>query len=437
MSERSQGLHPLYLRPSGWNALLPARAPKTSIPAARRFKTVVIGGGYTGLAVARRLAQLEPSDTVLVAEAGTIGEGASARNSGFLSRLPNRPMAHGQDSAAQAAHRQLRIYAEGHRWLKELVAAHDIDCDWDEQAPRISAAATEEGEASLRKTSGGYDRLSIPCTRLDRAQLAGRVGTDYYRFGYSTSSNAFVQPAALIRGLADSLPGNVDLVERLVVTRIETGATHEVHTDQGVFECDRVMVANNGFARQLGLLRDRLITIYTYAGLTGKLPDDELRKLGAEPAWGILPAHRLGTTLRKTRDGRFMVRSGYSYEKELAADAVTEMLTSRYRNRYPGMKSHRFEYAWGGCTALTLNGGLFFGKLADGLYASVGCNGAGVLRGSIQGRLLAEMACGIDSDLLSDELKLKGPSWIPPEPIRKIGVLSVLAYERSKAGLEQ
>ncbi len=34
-------------------------------------------------------------------------------------------------------------------------------------------------------------------------------------------------------------------------------------------------------------------------------------------------------------------------------------------------------------------------------------------------------------------MKLEGPNWIPPEPMRKIGVLSVIAMERRKAGLER
>lgn len=389
------------------------------------------------MAAARRFAELEPDQQMLVIDAGTAGEGAAGRNSGFLSRLPNRPRANRHGSVEDAARRQMRIYQEGNRWLRELVSGHGIQCGWDERSPRFSAAATLPGMQSLKATARNYGRWEVPCEQFDQNALQQRVGTDYYQYGYHTPCNTFVQPAALIRGLADSLPDNVQLVEQLAAQRVEEGRTHTVHTAQGAFECDRLVIANNGFARRLGLLRDRLITIYTYAGLTEQLDTAELEKLGGEKTWGIIPAHRLGTTLRKIEGGRFMVRSAYSYEREMPVDHVHAMLSDLYRKRYPQMRTHQFEHVWGGCTALTLNGGMYFGQVRPGVYASAGCNGAGVLRGSIQGRLLAEFACGLDSDLLSDQMKLEGPNWIPPEPIRKIGVLSVIAMERRKAGLER
>lgn len=437
LQRQQKRTYPVYLSPSGWNAILPPRQVKTTLPQTRRFKTIVIGGGYSGLASARRLADLEPDQTILVIEAGTIGESSAGRNSGFLSRLPNRPRANNHGSIDDAAQRQMRIYKQGNEWLRDVITTHAIDCGWDEHSPRFSAAATDTGEQSLKATARNYMHWDVPCTHFDQDALQQRIGTGYYRYGYQTPFNTFVQPAALIRGLADSLPDNVHLVERLAVQRIEESQrNHKVHTAQGTFECDRLIIANNGFARHLGILRDRLITIYTYAGLTPQLDKNELEKLGQEPTWGIIPALRLGTTLRKTTDGRFMIRSAYSYERELPTDLVRTQLTTLYSNRYPQMRSHSFEHVWGGCTALTRNGGMFFGQVRPGIFATAGCNGAGVLRGSTQGRLLADLACNVDSDILSDQLKLQGPTWLPPEPIRKIGVLSAIALERRKAGLE-
>ncbi|KAA0911342.1 FAD-binding oxidoreductase [Pusillimonas sp. ANT_WB101] len=429
--------HPVYLSRAGWNSLLPERTVSKHPLTARRVKSLVIGGGYTGLAAARRLAELEPDSEVVVLEASEIGEGAAGRNSGFLNRLPNRPIANEHGDVAETARRQMRLYSAGTAWLSELVQKHSISCDWDDVSPRISAAATDEGVTALQATAKRYLSWGLTCETLSQGDLQARLGTNYYKFGFSTPYNTFVQPAALIRGLADSLPANVHLIENLPALNIREGKTYKVNTSIGEFECDRLILANNSFAKRLGVLSSRLITIFTYAGLTEPLDDSEFSLLGNEPSWGVIPAHRLGSTLRKVRGGRFMVRSAYSYERELPAEHASSMLSELYKNRYAHLRSHKFETVWGGCTALTRNGAPFFGRVRPGLYASVGCNGSGVLRGSIQGRLLAEMACGQDSDLLSDQLKLAGPTWIPPEPIRKIGVLSVIAMEQRKAGLER
>jgi NADPH-dependent 2,4-dienoyl-CoA reductase/sulfur reductase-like enzyme len=70
MTERSvmprPSTYPVFERPSGWNALLPPRAPKTKAELEAVYEYVVIGAGYTGLAVARRLAELNSSATILL-----------------------------------------------------------------------------------------------------------------------------------------------------------------------------------------------------------------------------------------------------------------------------------------------------------------------------------------------------------------------------------
>jgi ribulose 1,5-bisphosphate synthetase/thiazole synthase len=45
---------------------------------------LIIGAGYTGLSAARKLAQLHPTQKIILADAQLAGEGASGRNSGYL-----------------------------------------------------------------------------------------------------------------------------------------------------------------------------------------------------------------------------------------------------------------------------------------------------------------------------------------------------------------
>ena len=48
---------------------------------------LIIGAGYTGLSAARKLGQLYPNQKILLADSQLAGEGASARNSGYLSLI--------------------------------------------------------------------------------------------------------------------------------------------------------------------------------------------------------------------------------------------------------------------------------------------------------------------------------------------------------------
>lgn len=427
---------PSYQAGSGWNALLPKRELRDSAPKETHFDAVVIGAGVTGAAAARRIAELEPQARILLIDATEAGEGSAGRNSGFLINLPHNTGMSGHGSPTEIARKQIALYNTGLKWLKSLIDQHRIDCGWN-PVGKYHAAATAEGERNLRSTLNQYREWGVAYTELDKAQLEQRLGTSYYRYGYHSDNNIFVQPAALIRGLIDNLPENVFVWENEPVLNLEKGTPHRLKTRSKDITTSRVIVANNGFARKLGFARDRVFTIYTYAALTPKLDKEELAKLGDTPEWGVIPANRLGTTLRKASCGRFMVRSAYSYEKEHSLTSVHGMLQECYRNRFPRMASHELEYVWGGVTALTRNGALYFGRLEDGIYISIGCNGAGMLKGSMFGKLLGEMACGQQSADLADALGFQRPTWLPPDPIRRVAVLSAIHYQKHKAGLER
>ena len=433
---KSPGVAPAYRSRSGWNALLPPRIAREQLPTVRRFRTVIIGAGYTGLAAARRLVELVPDEEVLLLEASTIGEGASGRNSGFLLINPGEPSANAAGFTEDWAIRQMALVQAGLDWLRLLVRTHSIDCDWEESVPAITAAATAAGEKSVRATRSRYEAWNVGSREYGSEELRRTLGTDYYRYGIQSLTRALVQPAALHRGLADNLPAGATLLENTTVSALSDDAPFRLRTNRGEFVADRVFITNNLHARSLGIVRDRMIGIYTYGAFTPQLDKAQLERLGEAPKWGALPAHRMGTTMRKTT-GRLLIRSGDSYERELDPDTVRAMLTRLYRNRFPGMRTHEFEHVWGGLTAITHNGAFAFGQVKPGMFASVGCGGAGVVRGTIHGKLLAELACGAQSPLLSDRLNRAGPNWLPPEPFRRFGATAQIAWEQWLAGAER
>lgn len=427
---------PDYRSRSGWNALLPARAPKTDLPEGRDFDALVIGAGYTGLATARRFAELRPDARVLLIEASEIGEGASGRNSGYLLINPGEPSAKATGFAQDEASRQIGLVQAGFDLLRDLVARHGIACAWNDAPVAVTAAATPAVEKSARQTRQQYLDWGLAPQEYDAAALKRLTGSDYYRYGLTSLTRALMQPAALHRGLAHALPGNVHLLEQTAVTGVSSAAPFRIQTSRGDFTARQVFVTNNLHSRVFGIGGNRMIGIYTYGAFTPELDDEDLARLGEIPDWGILPAHRMGTTLRKI-GRRLLIRSGDSYERELSPEAARAMLHQLYRNRFPHLRNDALEFVWGGLTAVTHNGGFLFGETRPGVFASSGCGGAGVVRGTIQGQLLAELACGHPSDLLQSRLAMKRPNWLPPEPLRLIGAKTQIAFEQWQAGRER
>lgn len=76
---RRVGSLPLQTGPAGWNALLPAAAPRLPLTGYAECDIAIIGAGFAGLSAARRLLQGEPGLRVVVLDAGRVGEGAAGR----------------------------------------------------------------------------------------------------------------------------------------------------------------------------------------------------------------------------------------------------------------------------------------------------------------------------------------------------------------------
>lgn len=422
--------YPIYENSSGWNLMLEKRIYKNPWEKLEnQYDYIIIGAGFTGLACAARLADLEPDKSILIIEALQVGEGSSGRNSGFL--LPG----HGGAKSSDIKIKQRRVYQEGLKWLKDRVKEHNISCGWSE-LPKIDAAATPIGIQNLKNKEKEYRELGVPYKKLDQASIFKKTGTNYYSEGLEVEGNTFIQPAQLIRGLADNLPSNVTLLELTAVEKLEVGVLNKVVVRGKTITSPVVVLANNGFAKKLGFLKDRLVTIYTYAGVTPELNVDDSNH--GDDAWGIIPAHRLGTTLRKIKGNRFMVRSEYSYEKPMSQFAADVLLKDCYRRRYPNLKTHNFEFVWGGVTALTHNTQPYFGRYPNtNIFISAGCNGAGGVKGTTHGKYLAEMIVGKESEELTILQQIEKPSYLPPEPFRALGANIAIRYQRKKAGLER
>ncbi|MFM7417910.1 MAG: NAD(P)/FAD-dependent oxidoreductase [Alphaproteobacteria bacterium] len=423
---------PAYPDRSGFNALLPKRTARAEAKGDIAADHVVVGAGYTGLAAARRLAELQPQARIIVIEATEVGEGSSGRNSGFASPrdLPAGPSA----AALQHAEALNRYTEEGWAWMMAPIEEHGIDCGL-QRSGRIKAAATDLGAEQVRALEAAVKAAGLPHEVWDRETLLGRIGTNYYRCALYTEDGYLLDPAALIRGLAETLPANVVLHENSPLLSMERKGKWYLETPSARITAPSVIMATNAAIRHFGRLRDRLVTMYTYAALSEPLNAKEVLQLGSMPVWGLLPSHRFGTTVRRFGPDRLLVRSMYAHERPVPAPRVHETLLSCLYRRYPGLAHIGLDQVWGGTTALTMNGAPWWGRVEEGLYTSAGCNGAGIVKGSILGKRLAELVLG---QCKEDELRATWgmANWVAPEPFRSIGFNFISSRERRLAGLE-
>lgn len=319
----------------GWMAALPPLAPPRRLVSEQRADCVVLGAGFTGLATARQLATHQPAWRIVVLDAQRVGCGASGRNSGFVVDV-----GHYEPKLDVGGNRRhVRLARAGLEHLRTLVHAHAIDCTWTERG-RLHGAVGDVGMRELDTFYAGLEAMGEPYESLDAATVAAVTGTTYYRAAARTPGTVMVQPAALVRGLAATLPANVDLFEESPVCAIDRGAKFSLDTGKGSVVADRLFLAANGFTPSLGFLRRRIFPMFTFASLTRVLTAAEQAALGGEPEWGLVPEERMGSTVRRTRDQRILIRNTVHYAADLEISEafrrdVREIHCRAFRARFP------------------------------------------------------------------------------------------------------
>ncbi len=434
------GVHNFPTDKHGWAELLPDRVPREPLSGSHRTPWVVIGAGVTGLSCARRLAELHPNDEILLLDARMVGQGASGRNSGYAVAVSQFS---GEFDKGQADNyrRVNRINQVGLELLSTQVADHSIDCQWQQDGFYHTAADKLSGR-ECENFLEYLNRLEIDHAGLGQEELNDRLGTKLYRSGVHVPSGVLLQPAALVRGLADSLPSNVKLYENSPVLKITHGVPTILQLEKGEVTADKVVLATNYEAPKLGFIRRHIMGSTLSGSFTRKLTQEELGCLGRLKQWGVLSLHSGGATVRLTVDNRISLRNTAEYHgAALMPDGLLskrqEIHRAAFDKRFPQLKHVPFEYSWSGVEGISQNFTNFFGKQADNIYLAGGYNGSGVSRGTAFGAALADYASGGHSALIDDCLASVPAAWIPPRPFLDIGAFFKVRMRFIGVGLDR
>lgn len=365
---------------------------------------------------------------------------ASGRNSGFVVATSQFPGAV-ESNEIDNYRRINRINQTGLELLDAQVAENDIDCQWRRAGfhhTAADAAALEEYQHFIRYLKA----LEIGHQPLDKQAMHDLLGTNLYQAGIHIADGALVQPAALVRGLADTLPANVRLHEQSPVLEIGRGAPITLHLETVTVIADKLIVATNFESVKIGLLSSYIVGSTLAGSFTRKLKPDELASLGSLTEWGAISLHSGGATLRLTADHRISIRNTAEYRgSSLLNDDELRQRQSIHRaafeKRFPHLAHVPFEFGWSGVEGISRNSTNFFGRQDTNIYLAGGYNGSGVSRGTAFGTAIADYASGETSQTVSDCLDSAQGKWMPPRPLLDIAAFFQVRSRFKNVGLDR
>lgn len=403
---------------------------------------VIIGAGFTGLAAARRLAELAPEQRILLIDGKHPGQGASARNSGFVvaHESPGHAQLHTQTGRESYLARNA-IDRAGVAELATLIKEHNIDCQWDKTGS-IHAASDPRNFEVLHKHHQAFSELGIEATLLEANQLSRRLGTQHYKLGVYCEGGALVQPAMLIKGLLENLPEQIEIYQQTPVISIQQAPDSKllIELPDGEIRARGVILGINAFMPGLGFQKNRMFPLALTASLTRCLNAQEETELNHAKSWGVLAPKSLGATVRLTTDRRLLIRNTAEY---LPRGINPGMLAARrkihlegLKRRFPWLRDDTIDSTWSGQIGISANSRPVFGEIQKNVY-SAGCyNASGVAKGTVMGRLIVDHALNNPSGLLDAARGIATPSWIPGPAIFSPLVKVRMAYERAKGKSE-
>ena len=424
---------PVVDRTNGWSAILAERAPGPPLKGDVAADWIVLGAGYAGLAAARRLARNCPDQTIGLIDAGSAGENASGRNSGFAIDLP-----HNVGSSLDeldGSHRFMRLARSAIDQLEEVVTTHNIACDWSADGRYHTAVSQRGVKEVLEPYAKELEALGEPFEWMDKGQVRERLGSDHFTAAVFTPGGALMNPAALTRGLADTLPENVTLYENSPVVEASFDNGVQLNAAGGTLRAPKMILAANGYSEQFGFFKNRFLHLVAHGSLTRPLSDAEQAAYGVAAPWGLTPANAFaGITMRYTNDRRILIRQGLDYCPSQVFSAeeqrrVKQRHKELFDQRFPMLPEVEIEHTWSGIVCLSQNSAPGFGKLASNIWSAVCQNAVGVTKGTFGGTLAADMATGRDNPLIKDMLSLGEPSSLPPRPFLDIGVRARFMWE--------
>ena len=376
----------------------------------------IVGGGFTGLSAALHLA--EAGHGVVVLEAVQPGWGASGRNGGQvnpgLKLLPEEvETLYGDEQG-----RPINTMAHGACDLVfDLIHRHAIECD-AMRPGYVQGAQSRRGINFLENWVRQWSERGVTVELLSRRETVELLGTEVYLGAMLDRRGGHIQPLSYARGLARAAMGAGALVhgDSPVLSLGADDGGWKLATSNGSLAAEQVLICTNGYTGDLWPgLATAVVPVPSFVAATEAL--DEQRLAAILPGrHAVSETRRVQVYYRLDAGGRFVIGARGHWFNAAQVGDVAHVHAEACR-LFPALADVKWQFHWGGYTAMTLSHTPKLMKLAPGLHAAMGYNGRGVAMATVMGKQMALAVTGGQPEMPVEPL-----SPIPLHRLRQVGL---------------
>lgn len=382
---------------SWWHDSAPPFDDAASLPA-HPVDVAIIGGGFTGLGAARRLAMAGRS--VAVVEARHVGFGASGRNGGHLNNgLAHSYLAARESFGPERARAMWRAFDDGIETIRRIIAEDGIDCDFRLAGKLKLASKPAHMQAIARNHAVIAAEVDADVDLLSRADLRDEIGSDIFHGAMLQRRSAMMHMGRFVTGLAEAAARRgAIIVEQAPVTALSgTPGDWRLATPKGTLRAAEVLLATGAYTgATFPWFRRRLVPVGSFLIATRPLADAE--------AQAIMPGNRtcvnsmnIGNYWRLSPDNRLIFggRARFSARSDQTSDARAGAILRQAMCRvFPQLAQVEVTHCWGGLVDMTADRFPRAGQ-AQGLWYAMGYSGHGAQIATHLGEIVAEQIIGL------------------------------------------
>jgi glycine/D-amino acid oxidase-like deaminating enzyme len=402
--------------------------PRPSLGGDLDCDIAIIGAGFTGLWTAYYLKREAPDARIVVLEKEIAGFGPSGRNGGWVQGgMAGTPSAYGLRNDPDGLARANAAADSSVDEIGAVVEREGIDCDFSKAGALAIATSEPQRQRLLAEVGSGQSLLSP-------SETEGYVKVPGVRSSYFSPTAARVDPARLVRGLADSCErSGVSIFERTDAIEVAPGS---VRCPSGAVRAETVIRATEAFTTQAKAHSRQFLPLYSLMIATEPVPDSTWNEIGWRNGLLISDHHHLFFYAQRTRDGRLAIGGrGSPYRLRTPIDdrnernsSVMSRLQEAVAKAFPLLAEAEVTHHWGGPLAVPRDWSMSIEfDPATGTGWAGGYTGHGVAASNLSGRTMTDL-------VLRRETELTAMPWVghrvrnwEPEPLRFLASRAIVA----------